>query len=391
LKIAYLCTDAGIPIFGSKGASIHIRETASALKKLDKEIFIVAVNKDGEVLPDFKVPVYQVSPFTSKKLGSDFRKILTNIKFYLKVKKIIEREKPQVLYERYELYGFAGILLAKKFSLPHILEINGPLLWGPKRRFKFPWLANLWEKKIFCSTQAIIVPTETLKEYVMPQGVAERKIFPNPLGASPEEFIPQAQDEELRNKLGLKDSTVVGFVGMLAPRQGLEVLVEAAKSLSPKMPELKYLIVGGGYKFPSLEEKIREYNLSEKFIFTGNVPHKKIPAYLNIMDITILPNMSKYSSPVKIFEYMAMAKPVIAPAKGQVKKILRDGHHGILIPPGAKNELEYAIVRLYEDEALREKLGQNARKEVIKNYTWAHHARRILDIYENLKTEDRII
>ena len=384
MKIAYLCTDAGIPILGTKGASVHIRETASALRMLSSEIFVIAMKRDSEIINDFEVPIYEISPFTSKKLGSDFRKILNNVRFYLEAKRIIEREKPQVLYERYEMYGIAGILLARKFHLRHVLEINGPLLWGPKRRYKFLRLANFWEKKVFQSTRAIIVPTDNLKEYVTRHGVEEKKVYQNPLGASLARFCPQKQDEDLRNQLGLKDSIVVGFLGMLAPRQGLEVLVEAAKDLSSKMPTLKYLIVGEGHRFPSLKEMVKQYDLSGKFVFTGGVSYEKIPQYLGIMDITVLPSMSSYSSPVKIFEYLAMAKPVIAPARGQVERIFKDGHHCILIPPGDKKELEYAIVRLGKDKSLREKLGKNARREIEKNYTWVHHAQRVLDIYASL-------
>ena len=106
------------------------------------------------------------------------------------------------------------------------------------------------------------------------------------------------------------------------------------------------------------------------------------------MDITVLPNMSIYSSPVKIFEYMAMAKPTIAPAEGQMNRFFENEKEILLIKPGDKERLANNIIKLFSDSALRKRLGSNARDKVINSYTWDHNAKRILEIYRTIHSSD---
>jgi len=380
MKIAYLCEDSQIPIMGVKGASIHIREVISALIKLGHEVFVITTNKGAKNHGNGQYMIHEVSPFISKKLGSDIRMTFTSSKFYKKAKVIFNNVKPDLIYERYELYGSAGMKLAQKFNIPFILEVNAALLWGPKRRLNFKPLAGYVENNIFKSAGAIIITTDNLRDYVKRKGVDKNKVFEVPDGVDIEKFNPEISGIPIRKKYKLGEKQVVGFVGSLSKRQGLSLLLDAAAKCKQQIPDIHFLIVGEGFEEPKLKNFVKDNKLENIVTFTGAVSHNDIPSYIAAMDITVLPNMSIYSSPVKIFEYMAMAKPTIAPAQGQMNRFFENEKEILLIKPGDQEQLISRIIRLFRDSALRERLGSNARHKISNSYTWEYNAKRISKI-----------
>jgi glycosyltransferase involved in cell wall biosynthesis len=125
-------------------------------------------------------------------------------------------------------------------------------------------------------------------------------------------------------------------------------------------------------------------------IFTGAVAHERVPALLDACDILVAPHVPLadgsefFGSPTKIFEYMAMGKGIVASRLGQIGEVLSDGETAVMVEPGNVDELRNAMVRLIADEELRKRLGANAREAAVKNHTWVHNARRVLDAYHEL-------
>ena len=217
-------------------------------------------------------------------------------------------------------------------------------------------------------------------------GTQDANIYVVPNGVDIEKFRLPDKNKKVLQGIGLENSFIVGFVGALMPRHSLEVLIEVAEDLKHKTGlSLKYLIIGEGRRENKLKNMVEHYNLEEDFVFLKNIRHEDIHAYINVMDVCILPNTSIYTSPIKIFEYMVMGKPIIAPRKGQVKEIIEDEEEGILIMPANKEELKMAIIRLHEDKKLRETMGKKAREKVERNYTWKHSAEKIMQIYYSFK------
>ncbi|MDO9464860.1 MAG: glycosyltransferase family 4 protein [bacterium] len=388
MKISYICEDSQIPLMGVKGASIHIREVINALIKLNHEVFAITTNKGAKNHENGQYTIHEVSPFTSKKLGSDLRMTFTSSKLYKKARILFNNAKPDLIYERYELYGSAGMKLAQKFNIPFILEVNAALLWGPKRRLNFRPLARYVENNIFRSAGAIIITTDNLRDYVIRKGVDKSKVFEVPDGVDSEKFNPEISGSPIRKKYKLEKKQIVGFVGSLSKRQGLSLFLDAAEKCKQQIPDIHFLIVGEGFEEHKLKNFVKNNKLENIVTFTGAVSHNDIPAYIAAMDITVLPNMSIYSSPVKIFEYMAMAKPTIAPAQGQMNRFFENEKEILLIKPGDQEQLANNITKLFSDPALRKRLGSNARYKVSNSYTWEHNAKRILEIYRTIHSSD---
>ena len=205
----------------------------------------------------------------------------------------------------------------------------------------------------------------------------------NPNGADPERFRPGAGGDRIRRELGLDDHVVAGFVGTFGPWHGVEILAEAIARV-PQASHVRFLLVGDGDLRPAVERRLADAGVRDRATFVGRVAHDTVPAYLDACDILLSPHVEMpdgsafFGSPTKLFEYMAMMKPIVASDLGQIGVVLEDGVSGLLVAPGDVEGLVAAIGRLAGDEALRERLGRSAREAVIAEYTWQRNAERVI-------------
>src|SRR6185503_3084025 len=154
---------------------------------------------------------------------------------------------------------------------------------------------------------------------------------------------------------------------------GVLVLAEAIAQL-PEEANCHFLLIGEGSLKPNVEKIVRERGSASRVTFTGRLSHRQVPAYLDACDILVSPHVPMedgsdfFGSPTKLFEYMAMAKPIVASRLGQIADVLENGRNGCLIEPGNVDELVAAILRLSSNESERERLGEQARQDAIANY-----------------------
>lgn len=194
MKIAYICADIGIPVFGLKGASVHVREVISAFQKKGHQVVVYSSNLEG--LPEYKdsfsaVEIKPDSSFEniSKELHKldnflginshieyDLRLLHYNISFFEKLKPILTKENFNFIYERYSLFNYSGIALSKEINIPHILEINSPLVEEHKRivGLEITDIAYELEHKIFKESDRLMVISKYLQKYCKKNGVFQK-------------------------------------------------------------------------------------------------------------------------------------------------------------------------------------------------------------------------
>jgi len=301
------------------------------------------------------------------------------------------RSKFDLVYERYSLFSLAGQRLAKSRGLPFVLEVNAPLMEEAARyrRLIRKDLAELVEKTLFSEASHIIAVSDEVAEYivraapkaavtVVPNGVRVDKFIDSQAGETP---------ETLRSTFNDKDF-VVCFVGSLKPWHGVDILIDSFAGLPADGKPNGLLIVGGkGDLKNQLKQTCRERGLKNRVKFTGSVEHDDIPALLGRADVLVAPYPDLndfYFSALKIFEYMAAGKAIVASAIGQIEKILTHEHNALLTPPGDVNALRDALTRLKNDAALRKRLGENARKEAREKHTWKHRMITVDAIFRDL-------
>lgn len=386
MKIIYICNDLGIPILGTAGSSIHIQEFINALNKFDISPVVLFQNRGSK---DNNVPfiaeieeikkVLLIRNSISRKLGLD--NIFKNYELSQALNKISCGKEIDIIHERYSIFSYKGADFAEQKGIPFILEINAPLIYEQMhyRVLKWAKLAERCEKKVVREASRIITVSSELKEYFSnytnPDVI---RVVPN--GVNPDLFSP-----EIEPIWGNREKFTVGFLGSLKEWHGVENIVKAAKILKEMRKEILFLLVGDGPLKGRIESQIKSSGLESMFYFTGKVAHEDVPKYIKEMDIALAPYPRLsffYYSPIKIFEYMSMAKPVIASSIGQINFIIRDGINGYLVEPGDHEGLAKKIKQLSQLGPQRlSEIGTNARETVLRNYTWKINAKKIISIY----------
>ncbi len=384
--ILYLRTDlAGKLIAG--GSVTHIKGFISGAKKLGFDTIYVA---------DFPLVNHPVSIVIHPNHLLDFFDEIQlmdyHFKMIKKLRKCLRKFPIGVIYQRHSIFNASGIILSSILRIPVILEVNNSEVWAKKNwsRLLFENLATRIERFAFENADLIGVVSDVTKEQILKLGTKEEKIVINPNGVDPEIFNPDITGEEIRKKYALGNEFVVGFIGTFTRWHGVETLFDAAVKILKENYEIKFLLIGDGNLKTQLQLRTDESGLKDKIIFTGLIPHEYAPKYLAACDILVSPHLGFekgerfFGSPTKLFEYMSMGKPIIASDLEQIGKIIKHRINGLKFKPGDVDELKNLILYLITNENLRIKLGQKAREDVLKNYTWEHNAKRVLEKFYNI-------
>jgi glycosyltransferase involved in cell wall biosynthesis len=293
------------------------------------------------------------------------------------------------IYQRYSRFNFTGAVLSLVKGLPLVLEYNGSELWVSKNWDPVGQLRLLkrFERLNQRAADLIFVVSDVERRNLIADGVELERIAMNPNGVDTLEFRPGCGGREIRSELSVDERIVVGFLGTFGPWHGAPVLARAARRLS-KAARCHFLFVGDGDERSETESIIESAGVSACATFTGRIEHDKVAAYLDACDVLVAPHVPAtdgsefFGSPTKLFEYMAMTRPVIASRLGQMADVIVDGENGLLVEPNDPEALARAIDRLADDEALRARLGAAARQTVIGRYTWQHNASRVFEAVE---------
>jgi glycosyltransferase involved in cell wall biosynthesis len=214
-------------------------------------------------------------------------------------------------------------------------------------------------------------------------GVDASKIVVLPNGVDPDVFAPASGDGISRHN-GLEGKIVIGFVGILRPWHGVDRLLAAFRTLRAQHPPVHLLIVGDGPIQPELETLARELGVSAAVTFTGRLQHGDVVRHVAAMDLCVSPHATFYASPMKILEYMAVEKAVVAPAMDNIRDLIVDGRTGVLFDPARPEALAATLLKVAKDTPLRRTLGQNARRAVLERFNWRHNAMRIAESAQEL-------
>ena len=354
------------------GQSVHIDELVNALRRAGNEVVVVGPNAyqktefGGESA--IVAAIRRVLPGTLSELAE----IYYNIPAFIRLCRAYKRFKPDAIYERYTLYHLAGTLLHRWFRVPFYLEVNAPLA-AERGRFgnlQLHRLAKALEDWVWRSADRIFVVTEVLKGIVAAAGVDRDHITVVPNGVDRETYPPAAY----RSRPG--DPITIGFIGFVRDWHGLDAVIAG---LPPRCdPPIRLIVAGEGPARPALERQARMSGVEHLVRFTGVEQRQDIPDLIRSFDIALQPRAVAYASPLKLFEYMAASRAIVAPDQPNIREILKNGETAILFDPEDPNGLWHAIRRFAADPLLRERLGHAARLALEAcDYTWQANAARI--------------
>ena len=415
MRILYLCNDPGIDLAGKSGAAIHIRSFARALTELGHEVAIVACSlsdcrqtlEEGLHTIIWRAPLSawnralaQVLRASNRTIGRtprrnpDAVRVLHNLTFFKAARCAARQWNPDFIYERYSLWAAAGLRLAKKFSIPLVLEVNAPFAYEQQHYragVTCPPLARWVERMIWRKAHLVIPVSESLHSQLRRARVEPERIHVLPNAVDTRLFHTGLDGSLVRQRLNLEGRFVVGFVGTFKRWHGVDLLLSAFRELHRADPSIHLLLVGDGPLRSQLEKEVQDAGLTKAVTFTGALAHEDIPQYLAAMDAAVAPYPALdnfYFSPLKLFEYMAAGRAVIASRVGQAAEVVVDGVTGLLFEPGDRADLVRSIARLRDNAALRKELGQKASAACSKR-TWTHNAAEVVDRVEPLIKRNR--
>jgi glycosyltransferase involved in cell wall biosynthesis len=356
------------------GQSVHVEELIAAFQSLGHEVRVVG--------PSFYAhsgfggesrTVARLRRLLPGMLG-EFAELAYNLPAYRKLAREAAEFKPDLIYERYNLYYLAGAMLARRTGLPYFLEVNAPLAEERSRYggLKLQWLAHALERWVWRTASRVLPVTGVLKDMIAAADVPRDRISVVPNGVVLDRYHPAPPAEEPR--------LLLGFVGFVRPWHGMDTVIRAiaARDAAPDQQQLALTVIGDGPARAELEALADKLGIAARVQFTGLVDHALVPGLVGGFDIALQPRVVAYASPLKIFDYMAAGRAIVAPDQPNIREILEHERTALLFDPDAEGAMAEAVARLAGDAELRERLGAAARAELERrDFTWRGNAARI--------------
>lgn len=409
LKVAYTIQNVGLDLSQRVGDTVPVWYTLDGLQKLGHDVTVFELNgrtiariddihRLGKRIP---VPLALTGkrPFllfesgirrAQQMLNLPYFALLDSARFYEACLNSLPGY--DLVHEHNGLFSPATAMACHKLNKPYVLTfsadpilerdvINDPLT-GLHRRVAARQARLTYQQadQILCVSNAAkhhLVSNwrvEPDKINVMPNGV-EIDLFTQPFDAT-----------AVRAEWGLGHGPVIGFVGSFQKWHGLDKLVDSFALLLQDEPTARLLLVGDGPYRAELDQKLAAAGVQAQTVITGFLPQTDVPKLMAAMDIGTLPYprlpQDLWFSPLKLYEYMAAGKAIVASRSGQIAEVIEDRETGILVEPGSVSDLHAALLRLVEDRLERERLGQNGRFQAVRHHSWSGYVAKVESIYE---------
>jgi alpha-maltose-1-phosphate synthase len=385
-RVAYLLPDPGIPVGGTKGASVHVDALCGAMARSGVSVTLYAAKVVGPLssrgADQVEVVPVDVGPVRSGE-NADRTRIRACGRYFDQVGDLLDRRPPDWVHERLSLFAGAGNAMAAGLGLPRVVEVNAPVADERRRHFTLSLVEEAARAERDALRDARVVAVSgPLVAWSLASGAASAVMVPN--GANTDGLDRSKwprHGAELRASLGFGESQLIlGFAGSLKPWHGVEVLVDAVREAS-RGADVGLLIVGDGPRRAAVDEAVRTLPAGVRAAVTGSVPAYDVPRYLAAMDVAVapyLPSAHFYFSPLKVAEAMAASLPVVASDFPPVRDLL--GDTGLLVPAGDVDALARALWNLAVDPDMRARLALEGRARAVGSLDWMTVARRTIDV-----------
>lgn len=312
-----------------------------------------------------------------------------------------ETEGPDILHAHSPvLNAIPALRVGRRLGLPVVYEIRA--FWEDAAADQGSYaegslkyrLVRAVETRCCRRADAVVTICQGLREDLLSRGIPADKVTVVPNAVRADEFRSSPPDEELRSSLDLGGKQVVGFLGSFYHFEGLDLLLQSAARLQGEVPEFRLLLVGGGEMDERLRARAQELGLDGTALFTGRLPHERMPGVYALVDVLAYPRkpmrLTELVTPLKPLEAMAMGKALVASDVGGHRELIQDGVTGLLHRAGQVEDLARALAKLLREPAVRARLGEAGRQWVARERTWSGNATRYGALYDRLLSSRRL-
>ena len=271
-----------------------------------------------------------------------------------------------------QMNSFLPFVVAKLYRIFSYFEIpNDPYIgYSLIGKCKRPLVEIIDRLCMHLADRIVVLSKWSKRRLVDMGGLPSSKILIFPSGTDVSLFRPMEKEAACRS-LGFDPSLrYVGFIGSFLAYQGIDTLIHAAPLILEKNPDTRFLLVGDGPMRSVWSEMVQEKGLKEHFIFTGHVPYREVPDYIGAMDVCTAPHHQEtnQASPVKLFDYMASARPIVASNIDVVEEIVAGSGCAVLVKPDSVESLAEAIISLLDNSSLAGEIGERGRRMALMRY-----------------------
>lgn len=353
-----------------------------------------------QVIPNAEIHAYEANypPFISKfhKMKGIEKELFSSIKSLILSLKLTHNVNFIYSFNPHLHSGAIGLLCSKIFNKPHVLELSD-MSWEwnthvfPSKTNKM--IMNLYSylQKTIVKKADKIITTPFLKQYCISSlNIASKKIDVIPCGADYNIFKKSVYGLDIIKKYNMEGYIVIMYTGALYKAFGILDLIQAMKIVTTHHKNTKLMLVGKQLKNDMDEflSKTKELQLENNIIFEEMQPYSQIPAFINAADICVNPfpdsPICRAGSPIKVFEYMLCAKPVIHSDLECIQDVIIDRLTGLLYEPNNIEDLAAKINYLIENPHLRIEIGNSAQKLILEKYTWDKLGNKLLESFTNI-------
>jgi glycosyltransferase involved in cell wall biosynthesis len=356
------------------GQSVHVEELIAAFRQAGHEVRVVGPGfyDAGDFGGESRV-VARLRALLPAALH-EVAELAYNVPAYRRLRHACREFQPDLIYERYNLYYLAGAWLSRRHGVPLYLEVNAPIAEERARYsgLRLKRLARALQRWVWRSAARVLTVTDVLGRMVSAEGVGSSRVEVIPNGIDPRRFA------SLPARPAGGTPLVLGFVGFVRSWHGLDAVI-SAMAADDASAALRLVVVGDGPARAELESLTATLGIGDRVSFTGLAARDAVPELVAGFDIALQPKVVAYASPLKVFEYMAAGRAIVAPDQPNIREILTDGETALLFDPVDSGSVWRAIQRLVADPDLRRRLGEAARAEIARrDYTWGRNAERIV-------------
>ncbi|MHC5027729.1 MAG: glycosyltransferase family 4 protein [Planctomycetota bacterium] len=386
MRVAYVCADTGVPAFGSKGCSVHVQEVIRAMRARGADVELFASRLGGTAPAGLEDLTVHELPGRTGGTAKEREQAALRANDELGTA-LATAGAFDLVYERQSLWSFAAMAHAAASGIPGLLEINAPLIDEQARHRSL--IHRVEAETIVARSQAaasaLLTVSDELAHGLRLDPSLQGRVHVVGNGVDPDRFTPAParRDQPL----------TIGFVGTLKPWHDVATLVDAFDELRSFAPDARLAIVGDGPERDPLERRVEARGCADATTFVGAVAPSDVPDRLMEIDIAVAPYAAMedfYFAPLKIYEYMAAGRAIVASRVGAVERTLVHEDTALLCEPGSTTSLAAALRRLCADDALRQRLGTSARTTALSQHTWNSVVERILRIAASSTPPSRV-
>jgi len=411
LKIGYLMQADSVPMDMVSGPQLHVKAVVQGLQQRGHEVRTVAIQHRQIQWSDdlanwqpaqfrrsesraFRIAERAIRGIQSR-LQLPFFRLFDSFRFSdACVAALAGRD---VLYERCGILSYGGLIAARRLRIPLVLELNGDLL-REYQELGIQLSATQWHvinritRSMYRRADRLVAVSENLRQALIRDWHLDpEKVATVPNGADVEMFACPDRRDGARSRYGIKDGPLVILVCSFEPWHGVDLLLDAYAALASRSSRINLVLVGDGRLRPAMERKAADLHLGHRVVFTGKVAQADVASLLGVADVAVVCQRGSEAeaalSPLKLFEYMAAGKAIVAAGAPGIERIISDRVNGLLVPAGDPPALARAVAELIDNDALRGALGRAARKQALEKHSWARTAEQLESVLRRVTAQ----